>query len=223
MAAEARQHLLTRYARAVHRYLLGALHDSDAANDLSQEFALRFIRGDFRSADPARGRFRDFVKGVLSHLIADHHRKRRAQPQSMPSGLAPAAPEEPMAESDRQFLESWRDELFARTWEALQRFEARTGQPFHTVLRFRVDHPDLGSKQLAEQFGARLGKAITPVGMRQMLRRARAKFWDLLLEEVVQTLENPSDDQLEQELIDLGLLELKGCRDALERRRSGGA
>src|SRR5688572_21637287 len=70
------QQLLRRYGRAIHRYLLGALRDAEAADDLAQEFALRLIRGNLRGADPGRGRFRDFVKGVLGHLIADHHRRR---------------------------------------------------------------------------------------------------------------------------------------------------
>src|SRR5262249_54304659 len=89
-ASSAQQLLLRRYAGAVHRYLLGPLRDPDAAGELSREFALRFIRGDFRGAAPARGRFRDFVKGVLSPLIADPHRRLRARPQPLPDDLAPA-------------------------------------------------------------------------------------------------------------------------------------
>ena len=54
--------LLLRYAGAVHRYLLKALRDRDAADELNQEFAMRFLRGDFRHSDPTRGRFRDYVK-----------------------------------------------------------------------------------------------------------------------------------------------------------------
>src|SRR5262245_66561631 len=76
-AAAAAQQLLQRYTKAVRRYLLGALRDADAADELTQEFALRFMRGDLHRADPEKGRFRDFVKGVLFHLIADHHRKRK--------------------------------------------------------------------------------------------------------------------------------------------------
>ena len=63
--AEAQEILIRRYAGAVHRYLLGAVRDPDVAAELSQEFALRFLRGDFHWADPARGRFRDFVKQAL--------------------------------------------------------------------------------------------------------------------------------------------------------------
>jgi hypothetical protein len=49
--------LLQRYSGAVFRYFLGAVHDPEVAAELSQEFALRFLRGDFRGADPQRGRF----------------------------------------------------------------------------------------------------------------------------------------------------------------------
>ena len=77
--AAAQQALLQRYNRAVHRYFLGALGNREAADDLAQEFALRFLRGDCRGADPERGRFRDFLKGVLSHLVADFCRRRGRQ------------------------------------------------------------------------------------------------------------------------------------------------
>src|SRR5262249_42995545 len=56
----AQEQLLERYGKAVYRYLLGALRDSDVADEVYQEFALRFVRGDLAGADPARGRFRDY-------------------------------------------------------------------------------------------------------------------------------------------------------------------
>ena len=44
-AALARQLLLERYGGAVHRYLLGALRDATAADDLTQELSDReFVR-----------------------------------------------------------------------------------------------------------------------------------------------------------------------------------
>src|SRR5262249_10904360 len=84
--ADAQDVLLRRYGAAARRYLLGSLRDADAAEDLAQEFALRFLRGDFKGADPQRGRFRDFLKGVLSHLVAAYHRRRPPPcPQTPPS------------------------------------------------------------------------------------------------------------------------------------------
>src|SRR5437762_760286 len=61
-AIAARQQLVLRYYGAVYRYLLGMLHDPAVAEDLTQEFAVRLLRGDFKHFDPQRGRFRDFLK-----------------------------------------------------------------------------------------------------------------------------------------------------------------
>ncbi|MFO0845277.1 MAG: hypothetical protein U0797_23320, partial [Gemmataceae bacterium] len=72
----ARKELLLRYRGAVYRYLLGTLHDADAATELAQEFALHFLEGRFRRADPQRGRFRDLVKVALRHLVIDHWRRQ---------------------------------------------------------------------------------------------------------------------------------------------------
>src|SRR5262245_58256297 len=66
-ATKAQALLCQRYAGAVYRYLLGALRDPHAAEELAQEFALRVVRGDFRRADPQRGRFRDFLRTSLVH------------------------------------------------------------------------------------------------------------------------------------------------------------
>ena len=56
-ARDAQALLLERYRRAVYRYLVGALKNESEAEDLFQEFAFRFVRGDFRNAAPEAGRF----------------------------------------------------------------------------------------------------------------------------------------------------------------------
>src|SRR5262249_28043319 len=61
-AQEALRGLLLRYYGAVYRYLLGMLKDAERAQELTQEFAVRFLQGGFRNADPGKGRFRDFLK-----------------------------------------------------------------------------------------------------------------------------------------------------------------
>src|SRR5205823_186537 len=144
-----------RYCGAVYRYLLAAVRDPDVAEELSQEFALRFVRGDFKRADPGRGRFRDFVKTALYHLIVDHHRRQQGRPGPLPSasGRLPAAAADPAA--DAEFVAHWRGELLGRAWEALAAVQERTGQLFHTVLHWRVTHPDEPAARLAEELGGR--------------------------------------------------------------------
>jgi RNA polymerase sigma-70 factor (ECF subfamily) len=212
----ARQRLLERYGGAVKKYLLGALRDTEAADELTQEFALRFLGGKYQGADRERGRFRNFVKGVLGHLIADHFRQRQAQPGPLPLDGEARAPGHDPAEPDALFVETWRQTLLCRAWQTLAEVEAETGQPFHTVLRLRVDQPELRSAQMAEQLSARLGKPVSAAGLRQTLHRARDRFADLLLDEVVQTLGRSAAEDLEQELIELNLLTY--CQEALGRR-----
>jgi RNA polymerase sigma-70 factor (ECF subfamily) len=219
-AAAARRRLMERYSGAVHRYLLGALRDPEAADEVFQEFALRFLRGAFRNADPQRGRFRDFVKTAVFHLIADHHKRQRARPQPLdPEAHAPAVQPAPQGEQDRLFLDSWRQELLERTWVALADAERQTGQPCYVLLRLRTEQPALSSAELAERLGSRLGKGFTIAALRQALYRAREKFVDLLLDVVASTLEDASAEALDQELIDLGLLGYS--RSALARRKRG--
>ena len=69
------QALLERYGGAIRSYLNAALKNPDVANDLFHEFAFKFIKGDFKNADPAKGKFRSFVKTVLFRMVALHYRK----------------------------------------------------------------------------------------------------------------------------------------------------
>ena len=52
------------------------------------------------------------------------------------------------------------------------------------------------------------------------IHRARDKFADLLLEEVIQSLKTPAEAELIQELTDLRLRAL--CQPALDRRGASG-
>jgi RNA polymerase sigma-70 factor (ECF subfamily) len=214
----AQQKLLDRYSGAIRRYLLGVLRDADAAEDLFQDFAYRFLHGDLRRVDPQRGRFRDYVKGVLFHLVADYHKRRQKLPRQMDSEYGdPAVVCEPDGEQEQAFLTSWRDELLMRTWSALNSADEASGQSFHTVLRFRAEHPQMRSQEMAEQLSRVLGRPLTAAGVRKTLERARDRFADLLLEEIAEELCDPTVEHLEGELIDLNLLD--HCRPALERRR----
>jgi RNA polymerase sigma-70 factor (ECF subfamily) len=216
-ARQAQAKMLERYGGAIRRYLQGVLRDPDAADELFQEFALKFLHGSMRGADPGRGRFRDFVKGVLFHMMADHHRRRGKQGHALPEDHPDLAVSPPsLLDVDRDFLTSWRDDLLARTWSALQAWQEESKQPFFTILRFRADHPDMPSPQMAQELNGILGKTVTAANVRQLLHRSREKFADLLLDDVVHSLEAPTADQVEQELIQLNLLEY--CRPALERR-----
>ena len=215
----AQQALLDRYGGAVRRYALAALRDEDAADEVFQEFALRFVRGDFKSADPERGRFRAFVKTSVYRMIVDYQRRKKKHVREGPmhSNLAePVDSDEANPADEAMFHASWRDDLLARCWEKLAAEETKTGKPYHTVLRYRVENPDLRSPDLAAGLSAKLGKSINAGAVRVMIHRAREAFADLLLDEVSNSLADPTRDEVERELIELELLEY--CKPALDRR-----
>jgi RNA polymerase sigma-70 factor (ECF subfamily) len=212
-AAAAQHRLLQRYSGAAYRFLLGVVRDPDVAQDLCQEFALRLVRGDFRRADPGRGRFRDYLKSCLRRLVPDHHRASKHWPQPLPAGAEEAAAHDPNSgDDDAAFLASWREGLLDRTWAAL----AEANAAYHAVLLCRVDEPELSSAQIAERVTARLGKPVNAAWVRKTLQRAQEKYADLLIDEVAQSLETEEPAALRQELEELDLL--RYCRSALERR-----
>lgn len=206
----ARNRLLLRYSGAVYRYLLGATRDPEAATDLCQEFAVRFLRGDFRRAAPDRGRFRDYMKVALVNLVNDHHRVRQAAPKALATDTPAFLQEDP----PEDFESRWRAELLEQTWKAL----AQANPTFHATLLLRIEDPDLPSPEMAERLTQHLGRPMTAENVRKTIQRAHAKFADLLLDLVTESLEEPTAEELEEELKSLDLL--RYCRSAFERRQA---
>lgn len=206
-AIDARQRLLMRYRGAIRRYLLGAVGNVEDADDLFGEFSVKFLRRDLHRVDPERGRFRDYVRTVLINLVNDHFRRQHGQPRSLDSGLP-----EPKAadDSDTRLDACLRDDLMERTWKSLQ----LSNPNYYLVLRQRVADVNLTARQIGES----LDPTMTASNVRKTLERAREKFAELLLDEVISTLEFDDPAQLRNELKRFKLLEY--CRSAFDRRFS---
>src|SRR5262245_20207789 len=165
--------LIERYQGAAFRYLTAATGDPDVAAELFQEFAVRFLRGDFRRVSPDRGRFRDYLRTVLINLA----RRRPGVVGGPPivdvdPELLPAAADKV---ADEAFLVHWRASLLEGAWKGLEEIERNSGPPYFTVLRARADQPDLPSTQLADWLINRLKpeEPFTDAGVRKLLQRAR--------------------------------------------------
>jgi RNA polymerase sigma factor (sigma-70 family) len=237
-ATDAQQALVLRYYRAVFRYLRAMVGDADVAEDLTHEFVVRFLTGEFRRAHPSRGRFRDFLKRALRNMVIDYWRRKRVEQekvsfrlpggrQGVPAGggvgrpgprLCPADPHADPVAADRAFRQGWRAEMLTRAWEALARFQDRTRHAYHTVLRFRAVNPQDRSAEQARLLSICLGKPVTEVAYRQLLCRAREKFADFLVAEVACSLDTSDADAIEAELIELDLLFC--CQQAVARMRA---
>jgi RNA polymerase sigma-70 factor (ECF subfamily) len=208
----ARQVLAEQYGGAAYRYVLGAVRDPDVADELSQEFAVRLLGGDFHRACPERGRFRDYLKTVLVNLINDHFRSRGKWPHALPvqAALPQASPESIL--DGPSFEECLKEQFLDHAWSELERTQPR----YHAVLLLRVEEPDLTSAEMAERLSSTTGTRWTAGSARKTLERARSRFADLLLHEVAEFLGADSAGDLQPELESLGLL--RYCRSALERR-----
>jgi RNA polymerase sigma-70 factor (ECF subfamily) len=218
-AVKARQaEVLERYCGAIYRYALRVLGDADLAGEACQEFALRFVRGDFRRADPARGRFRDYVKTSVIHLLHDFNRTQNNRRKVLPLDERAAALLTPPPAVSDEFQALWRKELLNRAWSEMEQRQMATGPPYHAALRLKADHPDLTAAELAERLHADGTVQYSAAGVRQVLHRSRVIFADLLLAEVARSILSDDLEQLAEELADLDLITY--CRAALDRRRS---
>ena len=203
---QSRGELVKRYRGAAYRYLLGALRDQDAAEEVFQEFAVKMLSGRFRGATETKGRFRDYLRTSLIRMVSDYKRgQRNAGPRVADLGLVEPSAAAP--EPTELFQTSWREELLALVWSALEVMEQTQSQPYHTVLRLRVQQPELRSEQLADLVSQQVGgdAAYTAASVRKLLQRARETFGRLLVYEVAQSIESSDRNEIESELIDLDL------------------
>jgi RNA polymerase sigma factor (sigma-70 family) len=212
-ALPARHTLLHRYREPVYRYLFGAVRDPDVAEELSQEFALRLMQGNFRRANPERGRFRDYLKSALINLVNKHLRsQQRRLRTSTENALAAALMTPDGSAGASTWDDPLRQEVLARAWSALKRVQSR----YYAVLLLRAEEPELSSSDMAERLTAASGAYWTADQVRKVLERSRAKFADLLLDGVACSLQCGKTEDLYIALAELNLLEY--CRAALERR-----
>jgi RNA polymerase sigma factor (sigma-70 family) len=233
-AAQARSELLVRYHEAVFRYLLKKLRDEHAAGELASNFALRVLQGGplLERADPERGRFRDYLKGVLSRMVIDYYRQQQRENRQREavdvedSFIEPAAPPESLDVGDPDPDDWWRQELLNQAWRGLEATEKKTGQPYCSAVRLKEENAGLRSQQLAEMLSQRLGRPFTAANVRKIVQRGREMFGDLLVAEVARSLfervpgEKVTPERIEQELIELKLF-FGYCKEALQRYAQG--
>jgi RNA polymerase sigma factor (sigma-70 family) len=197
--ADAMQKLIARYHDAVERYLRLKLRDENLADEVKQEFWTKLLTGKLAGADPSKGRFRDYLRTVLHRLIIDHFRTRKIQ--QLPPGelIDPSKP-------DDDFDHVWRELVIKRVWSRLETYEATTQKNrYATVLHLRVDDSEGPIEDLAQQLSDRTGSKVSPEAFRKTLQRARAKFLELLIQELRETLHPAEPEDIEAEIYDLGL------------------
>jgi RNA polymerase sigma factor (sigma-70 family) len=211
-AVPARNALVMRYNGAIRKYLVALMGNEQEANEVAQEVVIRMLRGDFATATPERGRFRDYLKTAVRNEFVRYLKKkgRRAMValDSIPEPTdETAAP--PYAEHDQQWVAHWRSDLLEKTLRLLedyQRQRPHEGNIYHDLMRLRMKHPENDNHQLALQLFEATGRRLSPEAFRGQLMRARRKFAELLLGQVAATLDKPTPEDVEEELFAVGLM-----------------
>lgn len=207
-ATGARQSLVMRYAPAIRRFVQIVVRDPSLADELSQDAIVRVLRGDFAGADPTRGRFRDLLKTAIRNMARNYWAKenRRSAADFDLSLLDDDGQQ--IEQQDQAWTSQWRENVLSIVWDRLSDWQkSQATSVVHTILKLRSEYPEASSKDLAARLSEATGREYKPDNTRQLLRRARVKFVEVLVEEIADGLEDPTSETLKEELVALGLFE----------------
>ncbi len=210
---EALDFLAQRYWKPVYLYVRQRGYDEEEAKDLVQEFFLVALGNDlFAKADPARGRFRNFLLKSLQHFLANAHRDAHAKKRHPNEGFVPI--HEMASESgpvvvpkdtktpDEAFHRNWLRELVLRVLRALEQECEISGKQAHfemfcqrLVAPVLEGSPVPSLQDLAEKYELNI-KAVDG-----RLVRIRRDYQRLLRQEIRQYAS--SDEEVAAEIQDL--------------------
>ena len=181
------------------------------AEDFTQGFFAGFLqKALFADADPARGRLRTFLLSCARNFLLDEHDRANARRRgaglvtSFDAGDAEhryAADAANDLSPDRLFQRRWAISVLDQSLRLLgDEYAAQGKADLFTALR-----PFLGFGPNSERRYEELSPALgTPVGtLKNHVFRLRARWRELLFEQVGATLDNPTPDEIKAELAEL--------------------
>jgi len=197
--------LAREYARPIQAYLAASfrLREEDAADLAQDAFAWILETRFFERADPAKGRFRGFLKKALARFALEQQRKKGAAKRGGGRIHEPidAASEkaDPKAPTPDQVLdEAWRRELCERTLRSIEEELSSEGKRTYWLL-FRdwfLDEGEAGADVDHDTLAARYG--ITRTDVSNWLDHAKKRYRERLRALVLDTVSGP--DELDEEM-----------------------
>ncbi|MFZ5475443.1 MAG: RNA polymerase sigma factor [Myxococcota bacterium] len=197
------EELLAAYWEPVYVYVRRrGLGPEDAAEAVQDLFA-ELVEKDFPAKlDPAKGRLRGWLKACADHRLAHRRakagaKKRAAEVVPFDADVAERAVAASGEDPERAFQRAWAGRVMDRAMARLRgEYESgeRTGD-FAIVLRFFGDGEAPSYRDAAAEAGMSLPQ------LKAFLHRARARFRELVLDEVRDTVGDPAE--AERELAEL--------------------
>jgi RNA polymerase sigma factor (sigma-70 family) len=200
-----------RYATAIQKYLTAMVPNAHDADEIAQDFLLKMMERRFEHVSPDRGRFRFYLKQAIRNAVREHARWRRPTLVSNVDLAEYATDETADSLAEQQWVEDWRRCILDRAWTALESHQRRhEGNLCHTVLRLTAEQPDADSATLAGLAARQSNRPLSVEAFRQQVSRGRRLLATFIQEEVAATLERPVPDDVNEELLNLGLMEYVG-------------
>lgn len=201
--AAALEALARSYWRPVYGFVRARRRAShEDALDATQEFFLWMVSSEFLArADPARGRFRAFVKVALERFLVDLHRALRADKRGGGARFVPldagerGAPElaDVGGKSPEEILDDlWRSELLERALARLEeRLDAEGRAQQFAVFKDHFVDGDADTPQGYDALAERHG--VSRVDVSNWLTRTRARFREEVRRAVLETVGDATD------------------------------
>ena len=189
------------YRAPIFKILCSRGFNARDAEDVTQSFLLSFIQsGAIGRADPAKGRFRDFLVGALNHCLSD----LQARAQTLKRGSAAvilSLDERPLAEAEALLPhEPAPQALCDRVWAAtllrgaLKELEMRYAREGRARL-FRLLKPHLTGDEPPPYRWLALRLRRSPATLRSDVKRLKEQFRELLREELERRVGTECADQ----------------------------
>lgn len=202
------EQLCASYWLPIYGYLRRRGHSPADAEDLTQNFFVYLLDGDFLDRpDPAKGRFRGYLVGALRHFLSEHFERANAQKRggraqfidwhSLDAESELASVDQPQADPSALFERSWALTLLAR---ALRKLEDEQATPparaaqFAVLKTFLSTTPGPGDYDRA---AAALGTTRTNVAV--WVHRLNQRYAELVKLEIAATVNDPTEVRAEMQ------------------------
>jgi RNA polymerase sigma-70 factor (ECF subfamily) len=200
-ATEALEDLCRTYWYPLYAYVRHRGHSPEDSKDLTQEFFHRLLQKNFLAqVDPRKGKFRSFLLASINHFLANEWDRARTLKRG---GQMTFVPFEDLLAEDRYQAEqgagrtpeqiyekAWAIALLERVLGRLRQETAAAGQGkrFEELKVILMgEKPSLSYADLAAKLNS------TEAALKMALQRLRRRYGELLREEIVQTVADPSD------------------------------
>jgi hypothetical protein len=186
-----------RYLAPMRRQLIALLGSEQQADEALKLLLAHLVSAGF--GDYKNGRLRDFlVRGLRSAA--------KSRLSELPKDETSHVDLEQLTIESKEWLRLWREGLLERAWRSLERKEhAEPDSPVYSVLHLATTNPGATPEMLAVQVNTEFGLQIDQRVVREVLPEARAMFAQLVADEVAETLETPTIEEVKREIGQLGL------------------